>query len=85
MEQTDLNNFGRGPPEEQSYQVQLKSMVEMSFEVFSIFSSGGHFVQQSGMIWTMLVVDLPSNNPINFGWNPPGGYKGDVIWSLFYF
>ena len=95
----EQNNFGRGPPKDQSYHVKLKSaqrrchlkyilflalvaiscsgveqfeqfwlktsqrtilssLVEirqvvtekMLFEVFSSFSSGGHFVQQSGTI-----------------------------------
>ena len=63
------------------------SGAEMSFEVvvFFIFSSGSQFVQQSGTIWVILVEDLPRNNPINFGRNPASGYRGDAIWSLFYF
>ena len=51
------------------------------FEVFfSIFIPGGHFVQWSRTIWAILLEDLQRNNPINFGWNLPSSYGGDVIW-----
>ena len=33
----------------------------MSFKGFSIFSSGGHFVQWSGMILAILVAGHPRN------------------------
>ena len=33
----------------------------MSFKGFSIFSSGGHFVQQSGIILSILVEGNPSH------------------------
>ena len=33
----------------------------MSFKGFSLFSSGGHFVQQSGTILPTLVVGHPRN------------------------
>ena len=56
----------------------------MLFEVFFLFFySGSHFVQRSKTNWAILVEDLPRNNQINFGWNPPSGYR-DVI-CLFYF
>ena len=29
----------------------------------------------------ILVEDLQRNNPINFGWNSPSSYGGDIIWS----
>ena len=70
MERNSLSNFDRGPPKELSSLVEICPVVaaEMSFGVFfSIFSSDSHFVQQSGMISTILVEDLPRNNPINFG------------------
>ena len=51
---------------------------------FVFFSSGTHFVQQSGTIWAILVENLPRNNSINFGWNPPRVYRA-VIWNLFFF
>ena len=35
-----------------------------SFKRFSIFSSGGHFVQQSGMICAILVEGHPRNIPV---------------------
>ena len=51
MEQNDSSNSGRGPPKEQTL-VEMHLMVteEMSFEVYSIKSSGGHFVPWSRMI-----------------------------------
>ena len=42
----------------------------MLFEVFSVFSSGGHFVQRSGTVWVSLVEDLLRNNLL-FGWICP--------------
>ena len=33
----------------------------MSFKSFSTFSSGGHFVQRSGMILAVLIEGLPRN------------------------
>ena len=56
----------------------------MSFEVFSIFSSGGHFVQQSGMVWAILVEDIPRNIPIMFGWKLPSGYRGYSCLKFFF-
>ena len=51
MERNDLSNSGRGPPKEQSDQLWLKSTQvvteELSFELHSIFSSGGHLVDLS--------------------------------------
>ena len=38
----------------------------MSFKVFSIFSSGGHFVQQSGTILAILVEGHPRNISVKF-------------------
>ena len=59
---------------------------QMLFEVLSIFSYGGHFVQWSKTVWAILVEDLPRYNPtcIKFGWNLPSGSGGDV-WSFFLF
>ena len=69
-------------------EIRLVVTEEMLFEVvvvfFSIFSSGSHFVQQSVTVWAILVEDLPRNNPIKFGWNPPSGNGGDV-WIFFSF
>ena len=33
----------------------------MLFKDISIFNSGGHFVQQSGAVWTILFVGITSN------------------------
>ena len=38
----------------------------MSFKSFTIFSPGGHFVQQTRMLGVILVEDNPRNNPMNF-------------------
>ena len=38
----------------------------MSFKSFSIFSSGGHFVQKSGTILAILVEDHPRNISVIF-------------------
>ena len=37
---------------------------EKSFKGFSIFSSGGHFVQWSGMVLVILVEGYPRNIPV---------------------
>ena len=54
VEQNDLSNFSRGPPNEESYLslVVIRPVVteKMSFDLFSIFRSGGHLVQRSRTI-----------------------------------
>ena len=83
-----LSNFGWGPPKELSYKIWLKYAQWLPrtccLKFFSVFSSGGHFVQQSRNIWAISVEDLPRNNPIEFGWNLPCN-GGDVVWSFFLF
>ena len=57
-------------------------MGEMLFEVFYICSSAHHFEHRSGMFCAIVVGNFPRNNLIKFGWNPPSGYGGDVIWNF---
>ena len=77
--------MGEDLPRNPSYvEIHHEEMEEMLFEVFSIFSSGRHFVQQNGTVWANLVEDLLKNYPIKFGWNLPSGYR-EVVWIFFYF
>ena len=46
---------------------------------FSIFSSGGHFVQQSRTILAILVKGHPRNILVKLFWNLPIGLGGDVF------
>ena len=49
------------------------------FEVFSIFSSGGHLVQQSRTVIAILVKGHLGHIPVKFEWNSHGGLGGVVI------
>ena len=51
----------------------------MSFEGFSIYSSGGHFVQHSGKILAILVEGHQRNISVNLFCNRVIGLGGDVI------
>ena len=88
-ERDHFSNFGSGSSNEtflwNYFEMGPLALEEMSFKGFSIFNSGGHFVQRSWMAWAILVEDVPRNNPIKFGWNPPSGYTGDVGWSFFFY
>ena len=66
---------------EESCDVWLKSEVKKrkSLKGITIFSSGCHFVQQSRMVGVILVKGNPRNNPMNFDWNWPGGYREDGL------
>ena len=50
VERNDLSNFGKGPRNISVTLFEIGPLIkeEMSFKGFSIFSSGGHFVQWSG-------------------------------------
>ena len=50
----------------------------MSFKCFSIFSSGGHFVQCSGTILAILVEGHPRNISVEL-FSQSIGLGGDVI------
>ena len=65
MERNDFSNFGRGSPKEHFCEISLKS-VHLSrrrchLKVFLFFIPGGHFVQVSGKISTLLVEGHPIN------------------------
>ena len=51
----------------------------MLFKRFSIFSSGGHFIQRSRIILAILVEGYPSNIPMKLFLNPTTGLGGDVV------
>ena len=57
----------------------------MSFKGFSIFSSGGHFVQWSGTIFAVLVEGHPRNISVKLFCNRSIGLGGDVISRYFLF
>ena len=54
----------------------------MLFKGISIFSSGGHFVQQSRTILIILVEGYPRNISAKLFWNQTIGLGGDVIFSF---
>ena len=56
-----LSNFERGSPKEHFCEIILKSGHWPSKGFFSIFSSGGHFVQCNGTIFAILVAGHPRN------------------------
>ena len=55
------------------------------FTSFSIFSSGGHFVQRSGTILAILVEGHLRNICVKLFRNRPIGLGGDVVQRFFYF
>ena len=55
----------------------------MSFKSFSIFSSGGHFIQRSGKILAILVDGHPSYIFVKLFRNLSNGLGGDVILMFF--
>ena len=63
MEWNHLGNFIRGPYKEhlcdQGYYMNLGQ--QFRFKEFSILSSSGHFVQQSGTFWAILLEGLMMN------------------------
>ena len=52
---------------------------------FYIFSSDGHFVQQSGTILAILVEGHPRNINMTLFGNRPTGLGGDVVLQVFLF
>ena len=58
IERNHFSNFGRGLAKKHFCEIIFKicSLVkEKSFKVFFIYSLGGHFVQQSRTVWSILV------------------------------
>ena len=52
----------------------------MLFTDFSIFSSGGHFVQGSRLILAILVEGHPGNISVKLFYNLATGLGRDVVW-----
>ena len=55
------------------------------FKGFSIFSSGGHFVQWSGTVWAILVDSHLRNIPVKLFQNLSTDLAEEVVKSLFLF
>ena len=68
MERNHLSNFGRGLAKEHFCEIISKSVHLFSrgsrLKLFSIYSPGGHFVQQSGTVWAILVDSHLRNIPV---------------------
>ena len=56
---------------------------EKSFKGFSIFSSGGHLFQRSGMLWAILIDSHLRNIPVNFYQKLSTDLAAEVVKSLF--
>ena len=67
-ERNHFSNFSRGSSKKHFCEIILKSAHwpwrRCRFKNFSIFSSGGHFVQQSRTILAILVKGYPRNIPV---------------------
>ena len=57
----------------------------MSFKGFSIFRSGGHFVQWSRTIIAFLVEGHPRNIPMKLFQNRVIGLRDYVVYRFFFF
>ena len=70
MEQNHFSKTGRGSSKEHSGEIILKlahwPRRRCCLKGFSIFSSGGHFVQPSGTILAILVEGHPKNISSNY-------------------
>ena len=58
---------------------------EKSFKVFSVFSSGGHLVQQSRTVWAILVDSHIRNIPVKLFQNLSTHLAEKVVKYLFLF
>ena len=69
-EEYHSSNFGKGSPKKHFCEIILKSghwfRRRCHLKVFSIFSSGSHFVQGNGTIFAILEEDHPSNISVHF-------------------
>ena len=65
-DQNHLSNFNRGSPKKLYREIILKSghWPTVTFKGFSIFSSGGPFVQQSRTILAVLIEGHPRNRSV---------------------
>ena len=75
MEWKHLGIFGRGSAK--AHLVHWSRRCRLMF--FSIFSSGGHFVQQSGTILAILVEGRSRNISVKLFHNRFTGLGGEVI------
>ena len=55
------------------------------YALFSIFSSGGHFVKPKGTILEILFKGHKRNISVKLFLNPVIGLRGDVVQSCFFF
>ena len=86
-----FSNFGRGSPKEHFCAIILKSdhwpwsrcCLKFFVVFFSIFSSGGHFVQPSGTILAHLVEGYPRNISVKLYKNWSIGLGEDIIKRFF--
>ena len=65
------------------FEIRLLAKEEMFKDFFSIFSSGGHFVQPSRTFLPVLVKDHKRNTSVKLLWNRDTGSRGDVFWRFF--
>ena len=83
-EQNHFSNFGKRSSKEHSCDIILKSAHwprrRCCLKGFFIFSSDGHFVQQSGTILAILGKGLQGNICVKLFWNWTSGLGGDVLW-----
>ena len=61
------------------FKIHLLVQEKKSFKGFSIFSSGGHLVQRSGMVRAILVEGHPRNLPVKLFQNPSSRFGVEVL------
>ena len=87
MEQCHFSNFRRGSFKEHFYEIILKlsHWPTSRCKGFSIFSSGGHFVQSSRAILANMVEGHPRNMSVKLFENWSIGLGVGIIKRFFYF
>ena len=89
MAQNSLSNFSRELPKIPSWEIISKYVHRFSkrsrLKLFSIYSPGGHFVQQSRTIWAILVEGKPRNISVIFFQYLYTALAEEVVKSLFLF
>ena len=79
-----MSNFG-GQSSKEHFRIDALVKGEKSFKGFSIFSSGGHLVQQSGTDRAILVERMPRNISVKLFQNLYTDLAEEVVKSLFLF
>ena len=81
MEQNHFNNFGRQSFKGHFYEIILKlgHWPTSRCQDFSIFSSGGHFVQPNFRILAYLVEGHPRNNSMKLFENWSTGLGANIV------